>query len=179
MQNNGKSGSGTVTWRTPFDENIVAVFRRAAGTFFLLSFIILPVMIRLLNFKFLDSGLGVAIWLLAPVPIGLWWGRSRTYAFDPVTMELAGPGFTPAVKVAGVASWEVPAEEKDVIVGFGLQLIWAWMVVGFFSSPIFKGEYILHMRDGSKKSLMFARHDTALSFFYWMKAQDDIACGRG
>jgi hypothetical protein len=74
----------------------------------------------------------------------------------------------------------VPAEENDnYILGWGLSIIWALLVVSFFSAPFYKGTYILHMKDGTEKTLVFANHKTALAFYDWVVAQVEIARSRG
>jgi hypothetical protein len=165
-------GAGKVTWKTPFGETLVAFFRRGSGAFFCIFMLGLGPMLKA---PFLNEDLALLLCFLLPIPIAFYLSRPREYIFDPAEIELSGPGYRQAVKISEVDRYSVPAEEKDVIVGWGLQLIWAMLVYGILMAPFFKGEYILHMKSGKKKSISFARHQTALDFYHWVILQVDNA----
>lgn len=155
-------------WATDGEERVVAFFRRFAGGLFGMSFLI-RIVVKLLPIIGKYPSFGMLLWIGSAVAIGLRCSKKREYIICPVRRELSGPGLVP-VPIDEVERWQVPAEEKDTVVGWGLQYVVMVIAFGLFSAPFFKGEFKLFLRGGKKRELSFARHDTAHAFFDWWES---------
>lgn len=167
----GRNNEGRkIVWRTPFAENLVTFFRRAIGGLFFMSFA-LTILLKMHLLKGINPEMGVIIWILSPIPIGLYFGRPRTYIFDLDKYTLEGPGISKCIPLEEVSRYQVPSEDRDIIVGWGLQYLFAVIAHGFFMAPFFRGKFHVLLKNGSEETIHFARHQSALSFFTFFQAQ--------
>ena len=163
----------TVNWKTTTEENFAAFFRRTIGGLYVWGFL----MASLSNFglfRWVHGTLGETIVLVilisGAILIGIRYSRSRTYTIDYERKMFYGPGLKNPISLTDIQRYSVPQEDTFDVNGAGLQIIWVLFVRFFLMAPIFPGEFQVYLKNGKKKTIDFARHETALHIFYWFQS---------